>query len=91
MLEAGAEDVNIEEDVFEVYTQPGDFPVVRKALEEKGLSLISAGVDWIPQNTITLDGENLVKFTRMLDGLEDNDDVQRVFHNVDLPEEEEEE
>ncbi len=91
VLEAGAEDVNIEEDVFEVYTQPGDFPVVRKALEEKGLSLISAGVDWIPQNTITLDGENLVKFTRMLDGLEDNDDVQRVFHNVDLPEEEEEE
>ena len=45
----------------------------------------------IPQNTITLGGENLVKFTRMLDGLEDNDDVQRVFHNVDLPEEEEEE
>lgn len=91
VLEVGAEDVNIEDDVFEVYTQPGDLSAIRKGLEEKKLTLISAGVDWIPQNMITLEGDNLEKFNKLIDSLEDNDDVQRVFHNVNLPEEEEEE
>ena len=47
-------------------------------------------MSWLPQTTVTLEGENLTKFQRMLDVLEDNDDVQNVYHNVALPEDEEE-
>jgi len=91
VLESGADDVEISEDVIEVYTTQPNLSAVRNAFEEKGFTLISAGMEWLPQNTITLDGDNLVKFQRMLDTMEDNDDVQKVFHNVELPEEEEEE
>lgn len=91
VLESGADDVEIGEDVVEVYTTQPNLSAVRNAFEEKGFTLISAGMEWLPQNTITLDGDNLVKFQRMLDAMEDNDDVQKVFHNVELPEEEEEE
>ena len=48
-------------------------------------------MEWLPQNLVTLEGENLEKFLKMIDAMEDNDDVQKVFHNVDLPEEEDEE
>ena len=58
---------------------------VRDAVVAKGLNLVSAEMSWLPQTTVTLDGDNLVKFQRMLDVLEDNDDVQNVFHNVALP------
>ena len=51
-------------------------------------NLVSAEMSWLPQNTVTLDGDNLVKFQKMLDMLEDSDDVQNVFHNVELPDEE---
>ena len=91
VLESGADDVEISEDVIEIYTTQPNLSAVRNAFEEKGFTLISAGMEWLPQNTITLDGDNLVKFQRMLDTMEDNDDVQKVFHNVELPEEEEEE
>ncbi len=63
---------------------------VRDAVVSKGLNLVSAEMSWLPQTTVTLEGENLTKFQRMLDVLEDNDDVQNVYHNVALPEDEEE-
>ena len=63
---------------------------VRDAVVGKGLNLVSAEMSWLPQTMITLEGDNLTKFQRMLDVLEDNDDVQNVFHNVALPEDEEE-
>ena len=91
VLDAGAEDVNIEDDVFEVYTTQANLSSIRNYVEEAGFTLISAGMEWLPQNLVTLEGENLEKFLKMIDAMEDNDDVQKVFHNVDLPEEEDEE
>ena len=60
-------------------------------LEEKGLNFFEAQVEMVPQNKITLSDEDLVKFNKLVSALEDLDDVQNVYHNVDLPEEDEEE
>ena len=91
-LDAGAEDMQAMDDAFEVTTDPNDFSAVREALEAQGLSFLSAEVQMIPQNTVTpADEETLVKIQKMLDMLEDNDDVQNVWHNALLPEEDEEE
>ncbi len=88
-LEAGAEDFSPEDGVFEILTAPEDCSAVREALEEKGYAFLSAGVEMLPQTTVNLDEGQLVKFTKMLDMLEDNDDVQEVYHNAILPEDEE--
>ncbi|MBR5191913.1 MAG: YebC/PmpR family DNA-binding transcriptional regulator [Clostridia bacterium] len=89
-LEAGADDVISEDDAFEVQTSVQNFSAVRKYLEEKGLTFFEAEITMVPQNKITLSGEDLAKFQRLIDALEDLDDVQNVYHNVDLPEEDEE-
>ena len=89
-IEAGADDVVTEEDSFVIYTAPNDFSAVRTYLENAGVTFIEAEVSMIPQNKITLDEANLVKFNKLVDMLEDLDDVQDVYHNVDLPEEDEE-
>ena len=90
-LDAGAEDVKALDDAFEIYTAPNDFSTVREALEKQGLSFLSAEVQMIPQNTVSVtDPDTLTKIQKLLDMLEENDDVQNVFHNADLPEEEEE-
>ena len=90
-LDAGAEDVKVEEEVFEIYTAPNDFSTVREALEKQGLTFLSAEVQKIPQNIVEVtDPDTILKIQKMLDLLEENDDVQNVFHNADLPEEEEE-
>ncbi len=90
-LDAGADDFIAEDDAFEIHTQVSDFSSVRKALEEKGLKFFEAEVTMLPQTKITLSGEDLAKFQRLLDALNDLDDVQDVYHNVDLPEEDDEE
>ena len=91
-LDAGAEDVNVEEDVYEILTAPNDFSSVREKLEQQGITFLSAEVQKIPQNTVAVtDPDTILKIQKMLDLLEENDDVQNVFHNADLPEEEEEE
>ena len=91
-LDAGAEDVKVEEEVFEILTAPNDFSAVRENLEKQGYTFLSAEVQKIPQNTVEVtDPDTIVKIQKMLDLLEENDDVQNVFHNADLPEEEEEE
>lgn len=90
-IEAGADDVVTEEDAFEIYTSVPAFSDVRKYLEEKGLSFLQAEITMIPQNKITLAEDKLETFLKMLDKLDENDDVQTVYHNVELPEEEEEE
>ena len=90
-LDAGAEDVKADEDVYEILTAPNDFSAVREALEKQGLTFLSAEVQKIPQNTVEVtDPDTIVKIQKMLELLEDNDDVQSVFHNADLPEEEDE-
>lgn len=89
-LEAGAEDVQDEEDSLEIYTTAEDFQKVRENLETQGLSFVSAAIEKIPQNTVQIeDEETVTKIEKLLEMLEDNDDVQNVFHNADLPEEEE--
>ena len=89
-LEAGAEDVVTEDDSFEIRTTPSDFSAVRKFFEEKNFEFIEAGVMMIPNDKVTLSAEQLVSFNKMLDMFDDNDDVQEVYHNVDLPDEDEE-
>ncbi|MBE7086786.1 MAG: YebC/PmpR family DNA-binding transcriptional regulator [Clostridiales bacterium] len=89
-LEAGADDFITEDDAFVVHTSVSDFSTVRKYLESKGLNFFEAQIEMLPQNKITLSSEDLVKFQKLVDALEDLDDVQNVYHNVDLPDDEEE-
>lgn len=90
-IEAGADDVVTQDDVYEVYTSVEAFSEVRKFLEGKGLNFLEADLGMFPTNKITLPEDKLETFKKMLDKLEENDDVQTVWHNVDLPEEEDEE
>lgn len=90
-LEAGADDVIVSDDVYEVRTDPTAFTQVRKYLEDHGVTFEEADIMMIPNDRITLTDEQLVTFGKMLDAFEDNDDVQDVYHNVLLPEVEEEE
>ncbi len=90
-IDAGADDVVTQEDAYEIYTTPAAFSEARKYLEGKGLEFLQAEIAMIPQNKIELSPEKLETFRKMLDKLEENDDVQDVYHNVELPEEDEEE
>ncbi len=84
-LEAGAEDVISDDDgAIEVLTAPGDFEVVRNALEAAGLQPEVAEVTMRADNTIALSGEDAVRMQKLLDVLEDLDDVQNVFHNAEI-------
>ena len=87
-LDAGADDIITEDDAFEVQTSVQNFSAVRKYLEDKGLNFFEAQIEMVPQNKVTLSAEDLVKFNKLIDALEDLDDVQNVYHNVDLPDEE---
>ncbi len=83
-LDAGAEDFSEEEDLYEIITSPGDFSAVREALEAEKLPMVSAEVTMIPQNYVTLSDENDIRqLQRTLDLLDDDDDVQDVYHNWD--------
>ena len=81
-LEAGAEDFNFDGDVFTVTTAPNDLGAVRDALEEKGYEFLTAEVQYVPQTTTTVEGEAALKLEKLLDMLEENDDVQNVWHNL---------
>ena len=88
-LDAGAEDMKVLDDAYEIYTAPADFHNVRETLEKQCLSFISAEVSMIPQNLVSVtDPDTVTKIRKMLDLLEESDDVQNVFHNADLPDEE---
>ncbi len=86
-LEAGAEDITDEGELIEVITAPGDFEAVRQAFEDAGLTPSEAEMTKIPQNSIDVDAETGRKLIRLVDALEDNDDVQNVHANFELPEE----
>ena len=90
-LDAGADDFNVEDDVYEIITAPESFDSVRDNLEKQGYTFEKSEVTRIPNMTVSLEGEAIVKFTKMLDMFEENDDVQNVYHNAELPEEDEEE
>ncbi len=83
-LDAGADDIAEEEDSFEVLTDPDALETVRRGLEEAGIPMVSAEGTMLPQNYVTLTDETAVKnLNRILDILEDDDDVQNVYHNWD--------
>ncbi len=85
-LEAGASDFLAYEDIFEIYTEPEDFSDVREALESKGYEFASAEVEMVPSTYSSIaEEENRAKMQKLLDALEDNDDVQNVWHNWEMP------
>ena len=85
-LDAGAEDFQSEDEVFVVTTAPEDFSTVREALEANGISFLEAEVKQIPDTYTAIDEEAAKKFQKMLDLLDDDDDVQEVYHNAEFPE-----
>lgn len=87
-IEDGAVDVVEDEDAVEVITEPNQDGKMREALEKKGYTVISSETALVPDMYVDLNEEQLGKFQRMVDALEDLDDVQEVYHNVNLPEEE---
>ena len=83
-LDAGADDMQVEDEVFEVYTDPDAFAAVTEALEAKGYTFLEAEVQMVPQNYIKLENEDDIKnMEKMIDLLEEDDDVQNVWHNWD--------
>lgn len=82
-LESGADDFYSDEEIFEVYTDPADFGEVCSQLEERGYSFLSAQIEFVPDTYVTLtDEEDKAKMEKLLSMLEDNDDVQNVWHNM---------
>ena len=83
-LDAGAEDIIEEEDSFEVITAPNDFSAVRETLEKEGIKMAEAEVTMIPQNYVELtDEDSIKKINIILDRLDEDEDVQKVYHNWD--------
>jgi len=87
-LEAGAEDVVVGDGMFEVVTMPDDFEKVRQAVENAGIQMLSAETIMVPQNTVNLSGKVAEQTLRLLEALQDLDDVQTVSANVEIAEEE---
>ncbi|MBN2232578.1 MAG: YebC/PmpR family DNA-binding transcriptional regulator [Deltaproteobacteria bacterium] len=86
-LEAGADDVHEEDDVFEVYTGTDSFDAVRQAFEDRDIPCLSAEITMVPQNTIRVEGKEAEQMLRLLERLEDCDDVQNVHANFDIDDE----
>jgi len=84
-LEAGAEDVREDGENFEVITAPEDFEAVKEAIDAAGIATIEAEVTMLPQNMTPLDGDTALKMNKLIDALEDCDDVQKVYTNADIP------
>ena len=84
-IEAGAEDIELDEGVIEILTAPQDFEEVRSNLQELGLSFSSADIAMIPKNKVELEASNAKKVLRLMEELEDHEDVQEVYSNFDIP------
>jgi len=87
VLEAGAEDVKTEDSEYEVITDPGSFEAVKKILDDKGIKHLEARIGMIPSNTVKLEANKAEQMLKMMEKLEDNDDVQNVYSNFDIDEE----
>jgi YebC/PmpR family DNA-binding regulatory protein len=84
IIDAGADDMVTEDDFFEVQTSLENFENVRKALLDKKITVENASLQWVAKNTIPIKGEDAEKVIRLIETLEDNDDVQNVFSNADF-------
>jgi YebC/PmpR family DNA-binding regulatory protein len=87
VLDAGAEDVNDLGDSFEIISEPSDLVAVRTALQQAGIDYDSAEAGFQPSVTVQLDAEGARKVMKLVDALEDSDDVQNVYTNADIPDE----
>ena len=88
-LEAGAEDMKSEDEVFEITAEPNDFEAIANALGEKGIETMSAEVTMVPDTTVKLEGKDAEKMLNLVEDLEEHDDVQNVYANYDIDEAEE--
>lgn len=86
VLEAGAEDMKTEDDAYEITTEPAMFEAVQQALENANIATSTAEITMIPDTTVALEGDDAVKMMKLMDALEEHDDVQEVYANFDIPE-----
>ncbi len=84
VLDAGGEDIRDEESTLEVITAPEDFEAVKKALDERNLTYLLAEITMVPQSTVKLEDKEAEQMLRLMDSLEDSDDVQKVYSNFDI-------
>jgi transcriptional/translational regulatory protein YebC/TACO1 len=84
-IEGGAEDVSLQDGVIEVSSAPEDFEAVAKALEDKGFETMSAEISMVPDADVSLDNDGTAKVVRLIEKLEENDDVQNVYSNINIP------
>ncbi|MBL8183726.1 MAG: YebC/PmpR family DNA-binding transcriptional regulator, partial [Blastocatellia bacterium] len=87
-IEAGADDMQDDGDVFEIFTAPDNFEAVSEAIKKAGIEPQAAEVSMIPQNYIKLEGGDAKQMMKLYDALDDNDDVQKVYANFDIDESE---
>jgi len=86
-IDAGADDVKIEQSSVEIHTQPRELEAVRKALEEQGVGILSAELLQVPKSLVSLDADSATQALKLLEKLEELDDLQHVFTNADFPDE----
>jgi len=86
-LEAGADDMSTEEGVHEISTSPEAFDAVTKALEAAGIEMLNAEISYVPNDPVKLDHGDAQKLLKLLDKFEDDDDVQDVYHNAEISDE----
>jgi YebC/PmpR family DNA-binding regulatory protein len=87
-LDAGAEDVVVSDESFEVLTAPADYETVKSALEKLNYQFEQSGIRWLAQNTVNAEGDQADKLLKMMEAFDDNDDVQDVYHNFEISDEE---
>ena len=85
VLDAGAEDVREDDTYFEVITAPEDFETVKQAIETAAITFETAEVTMLPSNTTDLTGKDAEKMIKLMDAMDDCDDVQKVYTNADIP------
>ena len=88
ILEAGADDMQLDEETFTVTTSPHEFDTVKKAIEDKGIKVESAALQMVPQNTVKVTGKEAEQTLKLMDALEEHEDVQNVYSNFDIDEKE---
>lgn len=91
VIDAGADDFSSDGDEYEILTDPSNFQAVKDAIKNAGYEISSAEITMIPQNTVKLSDSDYEKFEKFIEKLEENDDVQEIYHNVDVPDEDEKE
>jgi transcriptional/translational regulatory protein YebC/TACO1 len=86
-IEAGAEDVREDDSNYEIITAPQDFESVKAAIDKESITYIAAEITMLPQSTVNLQGNEAHQMIKLMETLEDSEDVQKVYTNADIPEE----